>query len=817
MFTLTRIIGVVNAGALQPSQLQVVGDWACPNGANSGIALEFRITSPNGAPTTVFTAVTNNGTNGPVGSVVFLIPAWPGATCGMKFAGEVRGLCNGVMTAWEPVHSSEIDCLGCPRIQMNAPSYAACVGNPATQDVTFSATVMLPPGQGTSFTWDFGDGSSTGTGVITNNTGNVNTPLTITTTHTYDDSSTPYHACLNPANGECPSVCVDIQTTCSTTGCPAITGTVAYGPCNANSTRPTTYTLTFNPPLPANTSAQVSWAYGGPNAAGVTTASQTINTSAGPVSSALHTTDLAHRAGGYNTTATVVLLIGGQLCPLPTSTVSFAADPPPCLPCPTPGNPITVTITTPNSANWCAPVSGQQAATLAAQVNWQAPVPPNPPAAVRYDWTVSSPAGGSGTATRQGGANVATDSGWIGTGANSSGSLNLSAPGTYTVSVAVVFSSSSGLPTDSSGAITCTLVGGASFNLLPCQGSKDCPELTGLTPTVGCVDSTAGTPGNVSVVASVNDPAGTAQSFIWDFGDPQSAGNQTTTATPNASHDYAAAGTFTVSCRVTSNDPNCSPRGATMFARSITVPVCAPPVIEKPPKLTGCAALLWTALILMLVGLLVALAGCLVAVFVPAPPGPIIAIVLTIIGAALWLIGVILFIIWWAVCRFLTECSVILAAWTFMGVMIVVFGVISAILAFMALFGLGTLPCSIGAVVSFGYWGLLYWIMSQIAIEVGCLTTNPGGPTPPTSSSSSGPLTGSGGSTRNDGSKMNMNRLNRQAGVLNIPVPGGKSSQPVGLGDLITQATSAVGIRPCQACHERAARLNQIATVGGRK
>jgi len=31
MFTQTRIIGVVTTGSLQPSTIQIVGDWACPH------------------------------------------------------------------------------------------------------------------------------------------------------------------------------------------------------------------------------------------------------------------------------------------------------------------------------------------------------------------------------------------------------------------------------------------------------------------------------------------------------------------------------------------------------------------------------------------------------------------------------------------------------------------------------------------------------------------------------------------------------------------------------------------------------------------
>jgi hypothetical protein len=35
------------------------------------------------------------------------------------------------------------------------------------------------------------------------------------------------------------------------------------------------------------------------------------------------------------------------------------------------------------------------------------------------------------------------------------------------------------------------------------------------------------------------------------------------------------------------------------------------------------------------------------------------------------------------------------------------------------------------------------------------------------------------------------------------------SSEPVGLGDVVKKVTTAVGIRPCGACEERAARMNQ--------
>jgi len=41
-----------------------------------------------------------------------------------------------------------------------------------------------------------------------------------------------------------------------------------------------------------------------------------------------------------------------------------------------------------------------------------------------------------------------------------------------------------------------------------------------------------------------------------------------------------------------------------------------------------------------------------------------------------------------------------------------------------------------------------------------------------------------------------------------VRLPGFVSDEEVGLGDVIKKATATVGIRPCGACAERAARLN---------
>jgi hypothetical protein len=42
-----------------------------------------------------------------------------------------------------------------------------------------------------------------------------------------------------------------------------------------------------------------------------------------------------------------------------------------------------------------------------------------------------------------------------------------------------------------------------------------------------------------------------------------------------------------------------------------------------------------------------------------------------------------------------------------------------------------------------------------------------------------------------------------------VRLPGFIKDEDVGLGDVISRATSIVGIRPCSGCAERASRLNK--------
>jgi len=50
-----------------------------------------------------------------------------------------------------------------------------------------------------------------------------------------------------------------------------------------------------------------------------------------------------------------------------------------------------------------------------------------------------------------------------------------------------------------------------------------------------------------------------------------------------------------------------------------------------------------------------------------------------------------------------------------------------------------------------------------------------------------------------------------------VRIPGFTAETEVGLGEGIKRATSAVGIRPCMSCLERAASLNRWMVLSGRQ
>jgi hypothetical protein len=50
-----------------------------------------------------------------------------------------------------------------------------------------------------------------------------------------------------------------------------------------------------------------------------------------------------------------------------------------------------------------------------------------------------------------------------------------------------------------------------------------------------------------------------------------------------------------------------------------------------------------------------------------------------------------------------------------------------------------------------------------------------------------------------------------------VSLPGFVGEKEVGLGELIKRATSAIGIRPCGGCEQRAMALNRWLSFSGRR
>jgi hypothetical protein len=50
-----------------------------------------------------------------------------------------------------------------------------------------------------------------------------------------------------------------------------------------------------------------------------------------------------------------------------------------------------------------------------------------------------------------------------------------------------------------------------------------------------------------------------------------------------------------------------------------------------------------------------------------------------------------------------------------------------------------------------------------------------------------------------------------------VKLPGFVRDQDIGLGDVITKSTSALGIKPCGGCGRRAAALNRWLVFSGRR
>jgi hypothetical protein len=179
---------------------------------------------------------------------------------------------------------------------------------------------------------------------------------------------------------------------------------------------------------------------------------------------------------------------------------------------------------------------------------------------------------------------------------------------------------------------------------------------------------------------------------------------------------------------------------------------------------------LWIAMILIGTGGVMALVGSVVAsIYVVSPT----AMAVTTLTPTV--VGALVLLLWSALCRHVTACSVILAALNFAGPAIAFFAVAAAVLALAAGFGgISGLHFFVGAsLLQSALWGLMQWGLYRVAVVAMCLS-----------------------------------RQAISSSMSTSPVP--TDSGPKGLGDYVQIATKAIGIQPCASCDERARRLNAL-------
>jgi PKD repeat protein len=371
-------------------------------------------------------------------------------------------------------------------------------------------------------------------------------------------------------------------------------------------------------------------------------------------------------------------------------------------------------------------------------------------------------------------------------------------PGTYTVTLTAT------------GPAPCTTQRSATVTVDAC-----CPEVAALTVTPGtCPPGAAVRP--VALTATV---AGTGvTSYTWSFGD--GTPDATTSGPAAPSHNYSP-GSYAATVRATT--PGCPD---STFTSTVTVAGC-PPVGGGGGGGGGsisCAVLLWIAMFLILAGCILAVLGCILSNTFPQA-----GLILLIIGAALFVLGWLLFGLWLLICSSFTACSVILAVRDFVIALIFVFAVAAAVLAALALFGITFLwPCAAAAAAAGLNWGAILAILDKVAQARGCLIVNPSGGTSGASSSAGFQSAGSESTVRSAGDVSDAGRSSvvgqprdrvgaasalapaMAASTASGPGVAPSSSRPQGLGDVIKGVTTAMGIAPCAPCQARAEQLNRL-------
>lgn len=626
-------------------------------------------------------------------------------------------------------------CPPCYRALVDVDMTAPCTGSPAVKPVTFDASIAIPAGATQKFHWEFGDGTVGPTFTINNSAGTAATVHPHTETHDYAAGTYTARLKIDPPPYECAEYDTMFEVTCAT-GCPAITvDPPEYSQSCVNNKR----TVTLKSKIIAGAGPPVfaQWDYGdgsmGPG----------IVANAGATLTDMQTHDYV--PGNYTAQLKVLSPSG---CPSQPVMLNV----PPCIP------PV-CTLAVQNVAvqvGPCDPATGTRTVTATATVN-------NTDPADLYYWQWDSSPAQVGLPASQG----------------TTQQHQYLAPGTgqtsYNITLTVIRSS------------ICVSSFTKTITINGC--GAPCPQVTDITVDPQACASSSSTIRPVDLTAQVSNAAGTT--YEWDFGDGSPVVTSPTATAPR--HDYAAPGTYTA--KVTTKTPGCTDTTAT---KSVSVATCggAPPPPPPPPPgggLPSCAALLWVSLIMMLVGGITSIVGCILANWFPQA-----GLIVGIIGVVVFGIGALLFLIWWIVCRFLTLCAVILAARSFVMAMIALFAVIAIVIGIISIFNPPFRACAAASAIYGFAWGGILAMLDFIADQRRCLIANPSGGS--ASGSSSSPLMGSSESQRLRPSDFSQR----------------SSMATVGLGDVVSSVTSAMGIKSCSGCRQRAEMLNRRFPLGTR-
>lgn len=858
--------GLTPGHVLNPTAIQVAGHaFGCPHPPRANATVTVTVTTSTGA--VIGTASTSVDDNSGSFSATVPIGAATPVVCGETVT--VVASCASGMTC-QHTETFTLNCADCYRVVAVPNLSAPCVGPVGSQykKIALDFQIGLPTGvTSRDFYWDYGGGIQS-------------SPFTATVSATnpifrdrdiQDLPAGHYTACLRfvrnkPEN--CVEYCIHFDVVCGGGGsCPVVHPTPVIDPTCANGKHRVTLAVDVN--VPAGQTLVANWDYDGAGTLGPPIVVSAP--AAGPAAVTTVSQDHNYLPGTYTATLHTTLPTN---CPDQTVTFTVPA-------CPTDPCALEITAIDVIVGN-CDPATGKREVTATATVSganstdqyqwqWQAMVPsttslPAPQGLTQTHWydapgpvsnvtretitltafrdlnchhSLSVPVDipGCGTACPQidnlqldaaaapctpdgSHRTVSLNASITGSGVNEyvwtfgdgatqtipgnagpATTHDFAAPGTYTVDLEIKGPGNcdTHLSQQVMVPVCCPTITGIGVAQSPCQ--------TG-TPTVPVQLTAQGT--------------GAASSFAWDFGDGTPAVSTTTTQAPL--HNYAIVNNAPTqyTATVTANEPGCPPA---RFTLTFTVNPCNE---TPPPSKTSidlCTGLLWTAIIISIIGAIAVLVGC---VLMQIPYTALAGEIVSWIGLGLITLAAVLFLLWWIFCRFITPCDVILTFIHLLLVLIPVFALISIIVGLLGSFN----PlCWVKAVATFAYWGTVLGMLYWLANNRHCITENPSGGS---ASSSSSPLTNDGPARLEPPPSAVRERphatpqaqprgADRPQALAAVAVSGPpempvkERTQAAGLGDVVKSVTSAIGIHPCAGCHKRAEALNRAFPFGGVK